>query len=363
MACKPPTRLLSFFILRLKGSQISLQMNKVLSIFILTVVCSLIVWGQTPCNGKQLFVEKSCAGDSVSADEQALFELIGKYRAANGKPSAKLSNSLSSVANRHLLDLKLNVKTFTHSWSNCPYDIKNEKTWPCIIDAPKRLNSGYNGQGYETLYVTATGKASPQMAIEAWKKSTLHNSIILNLDMFASLSWEEIGVAIDGNYAALWFGTSGSGSLIGNNEAGLGVTYEQAVNGLSKLVPVKLANSTVESNRWQGISADKKIKFEISGAQTELDEAKMAVTAELEEDGKLSPKNSAALSTLLKNIFPEWKDRDDWLQNNLKLVGADHTLTRTKVVRKILVQLRYGAAGSVQLYFSPASAKRAIEVF
>ena len=89
----------------------------------------------------------------------------------------------------------------------------------------------------------------------------------------------------------------------------------------------------------------------------------MAVTAQLEEDGKLSPKNLAALYTLVKNIFPEWKDRDDWLQNNLKLIGADHTITRTKIVRKILVQLRYGAAGSVQLYFSPASAKRAIEVF
>lgn len=341
----------------------SQQLVKVVFVLIFAAMCSVMVSGQTPCNGRQLFVEKSCVGDLVSNDEQALFDLIVRYRTANGKPMAKLSTSLSSVANRHLLDLKLNLKAFTHSWSNCPYDIKNEKTWPCIIDAPKRLSSGYNGQGFETLYVTATGKASPQMAIEAWKKSALHNSIILNLDMFASLSWDEIGVAIDGNYAALWFGTTGSGSSMGKNETGLGVTYEQAINGLSTLVPVKLTNSTVESNKWQGASADKKIKFEISGAKTDLNEAKMAVTAQLEEDGKLSPKNLAGLSTLVRNIFPEWKDRDDWLQNNLKLVGADHTITRTKIVRKILVQLRYGAAGSVQLYFSPASAKRAIEVF
>jgi hypothetical protein len=302
-------------------------------------------------------------GDAVFADEQALFDLIAKYRTANGKPIAKLSTSLSTVANRHLLDLKLNLITFTHSWSNCPYDIKTEKTWPCVIDAPRRLNSGYNGQGYETLYVTTTGKAAPQLAIDAWKKSELHNSIILNLGMFASISWDEIGVAIDGNYAALWFGTTGSASSIMNNQAGLGVTYEQAISGLSNLVAVKLINSTVESNKWQGTSADKKIKFELSGSKTDLNEAKMAVTAELESDGQLSQKNLVALFTLLKNIFPDWKDRDDWLQNNLKLLASDHTMSRTKVVRKILVQLRYGAAGSVQIYFSPEAAKRAIEVF
>ncbi len=325
---------------------------------------STLLSGQIQCNGSQLFTEKSCIGDQISSDERTLLDLVNKYRTANGKAAAKPSDSLSIVANRHLLDLKLNVRSFTHSWSDCPYDIKNEKTWPCIIDAPKRLKSGYIGQGYETLYVTSTGKATPQLALDAWEKSTLHNSIILNQDLFKGLPWEEIGVSIEGNYAALWFGTSKrSRGAVGEDGEGLGVTYEQAVNGLTKTIPVKLASSTIENNRWQGTSADKKIRFEISGTKPEINEAKMAVTSSLETDGKLSSKNLQSLSTLLKNIFPEWSDRDVWLQNTLKIIGADHTTSRTKIIRKVLVQLKYGAGNTVQLLFSPENGRRAIEIF
>ncbi len=343
------------------------MLKNILKVFLI-VSCvasaTLIIYGQVQCNGSQVFSEKSCAGDQMSEDEQVLFDIVNKYRAANGQTTAKFSSSLSMVANRHLIDLRINVKSFTHSWSNCPYDIKNDKTWPCIIDAPKRLKSGYSGQGYETLYVTSTGKATPQLALEAWKKSALHNSIILNRDIFKDLPWEEIGVAIDGNYAALWFGTSKrSGSSFGDGGSGIGVTYDQAINGLSKTIPIKLSSSTIENNRWQGISADKKIIFEISGAKANLNEAKMTVTSSLEADGKLSDKNFEALSTLLGNIFPEWADREVWLRNTLKLIGADHTTSRTKVVRKVFVQLKNGAGNTVQLLFSPESGRRAIEIF
>ena len=38
------------------------------------------------------------------------------------------------------------------------------------------------------------------------RRATLHNSIILNLGLFSKVQWDEVGVAIDGEYAALWFG-------------------------------------------------------------------------------------------------------------------------------------------------------------
>ena len=94
---------------------------------------------QSECTKAQIFSSRSCAGDSVSPTEKQLYDLLIKYRTAYGRPAIPLSNALSLVANRHLLDLTQNVRVFTHSWSNCPYDISDQYTWPCIADAPKRL--------------------------------------------------------------------------------------------------------------------------------------------------------------------------------------------------------------------------------
>ena len=41
-------------------------------------------------------------------------------------------------------------------------------------------------------------KATPALALGEWKKSQLHNSIILNDGMFRTMPWDEVGVAIAG---------------------------------------------------------------------------------------------------------------------------------------------------------------------
>lgn len=73
------------------------------------------IFGQVNCTGKQTFSAKSCAGDEFSTDETALFQIMKKYRASNGRPEIRISQALSVVANRHVLDLKQNMKTLTHS--------------------------------------------------------------------------------------------------------------------------------------------------------------------------------------------------------------------------------------------------------
>ncbi len=112
---------------------------------------------QANCSGAQIFTAPACAGDMGTADGSALFRMVNEYRAANKLPALHSSRSLNMVANRRLLDLKQNLKVLTHSWSNCAYDLKDLKTWPCVNDAPRRLNSGYQGQGYETLFRTVSG--------------------------------------------------------------------------------------------------------------------------------------------------------------------------------------------------------------
>ena len=68
--------------------------------------------------------------------------MVKSYRAANKLPELRLSTSFSMVANRQMLDLNQNVRSLTHSWSNCPYDVTDRKSWDCINEAPDALKCG-----------------------------------------------------------------------------------------------------------------------------------------------------------------------------------------------------------------------------
>lgn len=340
-------------------------------VFFLAAVCifaagifATTTLGQAACTGDEIFTQNECSGDANSSEENKLLELVNAYRTVNKRDPIKLSSSLSIVANRRMLDLKQNVKRLTHSWSNCPYDIKDKKTWPCVLEAPAKFNSGYNGQGYETLYRVSKGRVSPVKAVEAWGKSTLHNSIILNLGMFAKMPWDEVGIAIDGEYAALWFGYPGSGGKPPeDNLLGLGVSYDQAVAGLSKILSIDLTNSTVENNKWQGHSSDKKIKLEIFGTPRNISEADMVVVAKLDSDKKLSSKSQFALATLLKNLFPEWDEREAWLEKSIAAISADRTASRSKLVRKIAIELSIDGKNSLKLVIKPEGQQKYVEVY
>ena len=336
-------------------------------IFVLFLIIGALTssaMAQVPCSGKDALNAKSCAGDSNSAEERALFQLVNKYRAANRRPQIKLSPTLSMVANRHLIDLMQNVKAFTHGWSNCPYDIAVEKTWPCVGDAPQRLNSGYKGQGFETLYRTATGNAAPSLALDAWEKSKLHNSIILNLDMFKNMEWDEVGVALDGPYAALWFGAPADkrAAMANVKGIGLGVSYDQAVAGLSKMLSIDQTSSTVEANKWQGFTADKKTKLEIFGSRKDISEASVGISMKLTADGKLSSENQKILVTLLEIFFPEWPNIDAWITSSVAAIAADRSASRTKLVRKNTIEFRSDAPNSLRLRITPESKQKYIEV-
>jgi len=320
--------------------------------------------GQAACTGAQALAAKVCTGDTTSGEERALFDIVNKYRTANGRPALRLSAPLSVLANRRALDMRLNTKTLSHSWSNCAYDIKNDKTWDCVTEAPRRLNTGYKGQGYETLYRTATGTADPKLAMQAWQKSPLHNSIILNTGMFSDSAWDEFGVAVDGQFAVLWFGHPGTrAGVMGGSGPGIGATYDQAVAGLSKVLAVRQVSSTgVEVNKWQGLSADKKIKLEIYGGKKDINEANISITMKL-DSGRLSTQANTALSTLLKNLFPEWPDRDAWIAGAVAAIAANSTASKTKVVRNVNVEVGSGGPGTLRLNVSPSSKPRYIEVF
>ena len=328
----------------------------------LLVLSAMAANGQPACKGKDLFYSYTCAGDTNSGDETALFDLVNKYRVASGQPELRLSPPLSKLANRRLLDLQQNMRVMTHSWSNCPYDIKDESTWPCVIEAPKRLNSGYIGEGYETLYRVQTGKATAALALEAWKKSSLHNSIILNQGMFKDTPWNEVGVGLDGAYAVLWFGYPGKSDRPQTATiAGLGVTYDQAVAGMAKMLTIEQTSSSVENNIWQGFSSDKKIRLEVYGVPKEIGEANVSITVKLEENGKLDANSKSVLTKFLTNIFPEWPDIEAWIDRSVNAISLNRTASRTKLVRKVAIEMSADGQNSIKVSIAPET-KSATEV-
>ena len=145
-------------------------------------------------------------------------------------------------------------------------------------------------------------------------------------------------------------------------DLGLGVTFDQTVSGLSKILAISRTSSTVESNKWQGVSADKKIKLEVYGTPTNVNEANIAVTVSLEPDQKLSPTAHLAMANLLKNIFPEWKDIDEWVDRSVAAINLDPTASRTKLVRKVTTELSASGPRSLKLSIRPSTKPTYFEV-
>ena len=158
----------------------------------------------------------------INSKEKELLKLINEYRKSKKLPPIKLSPELTRVAKIHVHDLITNNpckgKCNMHSWSDkgnwkpCCYtdDHKNaDKMW----SKPSELTS-YKSNGYEIAYQSSDG-AVPSEALLAWKKSQGHNMVIIEKGAFNKMKWKAIGIAVEGNYALVWFGT------LSDNEPGL----------------------------------------------------------------------------------------------------------------------------------------------
>jgi hypothetical protein len=286
--------------------------------FVLLMLFSQVTFSQTNCEGRKIFTEKNCAGDEVSQTEKDLVRIVNEYRTRNNLPAITFSGALSVVANRHLLDLTRNFKSITHAWSNCPYDVKIPSTWKCVFESPKRLNVGYSGNGFENLYRNNDGAATPSLALEAWKKSDLHNSLILNLNIFKDINFDAFGVAINGEYAALWFGSAVKTSTDVNNPKykGLGVSFDKIVSGLSGIV--KINNEVSISGELIAASADKSIILETSGSKENVSSAAFSIKIKVNKNFQLTQQNNNLLQIFLNNLASDWKEKDVWIENSIK---------------------------------------------
>ncbi len=332
--------------------------------FCLIFICVQSLFAQTNCSGTMLFTEKKCVGDEINPTEKELFRIINEYRAQNKLPPVALSEPLSFVANRRLLDLTINVKYLTHGWSNCPYDIKNQSTWNCVFDSPRRLNAGYLGQGFENLYRNLGGGATPVLALEAWKKSPTHNNLILNLDIWKDMKFDALGVGISGNYAAIWFGSSGGEQInLGREIKGLGISFEKLVNGLTTVLSIEKESSLAGSEKWVGKSADNSIKLEIFGQEKDIAETTMSFSVRLDKKFQLTPQGRSALSQFLKNLAESWTQREKWIDTSLQKISRVPKSSQTVDFGNKTIQMKINADNYLTVLVKPNQKPLAKEIF
>ncbi len=239
-------------------------MLKVLSKFIfLTVIVHFSIFRY--CSGQEVIPAWFC----ITEDEYALFKDINEFRKSNFLNPVPLSKSLSYVARQNVNDLNLN-KPFNsdcnfHSWSEggkfegCCFRKKNPD-FSCVRNKPKELTK-YKGEGYELVY-WENGQAFSDAAMDEWKTITPSKDIILNRANWNDLSWNAMGVAIEGNFALLWFG------IVKDTES------EITVCGTDNTI-VSRPDKINESNQKSGYQLPENNRsYVVVGSFTNLEEAK-----------------------------------------------------------------------------------------
>lgn len=157
------------------------------------------------CAGEAIFESTQCQGDGQEPEEARLHELVNQYRAEQGLAPIPRSPSLDLLANRHVLDMALNIGQLTHSWSNCVYDPSDRTTLNCSSRAAQRLGTSYPGKAYENAHYNARG-ATATSALRGWQNSPPHNALLINLSTWRNNRWRAIGIGIYRQYAVLWVG-------------------------------------------------------------------------------------------------------------------------------------------------------------
>ncbi len=333
--------------------------------FVLLFCSSQNIYAQNKCGSTDIYSKKDCAGDESAKAEIELFRLINTYRKQNGLSEIPESKTMYLIANRHLLDLNLNLKKLTHSWSDCDFDYNNAQTWKCIFDAPKKFDPAFTGTGYENVYYNSAGKFTPADALEGWKKSSLHNAAILNLDSFKDTPWIAGGVAIEGNYANLWFVSinSNTGNNVKKNDSkGLGISFKDTVKNLTNVLSIGNVSSTIDSEKWVGTSADKSVFLDIYGKPEEVTEGKLGIRIKLAKANSITPQNKKILSIFLENVSPDWITRSKWLDQAIQKLSGNSKIPVAAVRNEIIYELSVDKNNFLNLLVKPKPKTTAVEI-
>jgi uncharacterized coiled-coil protein SlyX len=214
---------------------------------------------------------------TISQEEQKLYEKIMEYRASKGLGLIPLSGSLTIVAQTHVKDLKNNNPTnnlcnmhswsSNGSWSSCCYT-SDHKQASCMWNKPKELTS-YLGSGYEIAFGSSNAKITAEDALNGWKNSSGHNAVIINQGVWTNKIWKAIGIGITDGYAAVWFGEDldyAETPIIVQN------TIENKVVSSNSKCGGSTSNSTTTTNTYNTQSELSELKSKVSLLNSEVAE-------------------------------------------------------------------------------------------
>nr|WP_314609806.1 CAP domain-containing protein [uncultured Lachnoanaerobaculum sp.] len=155
----------------------------------------------------------------VSEKEAKLYYIINAYRESKGLQKLSFSKSLTIVARTHVSD----SNTYTpenqrdsrgmqgnlHSWSNhgswTPVVYTSDHEYAANMWSKPRELTSYTGNGYE-ISSWYGSNITPEDALDLWKNSSGHNAVMTTQGNWSDL--KTMGVAIDGKYAHVWFGSA-----------------------------------------------------------------------------------------------------------------------------------------------------------
>tara|TARA_B100001250_G_C19204521_1_gene530873 strand:+ start:91 stop:312 length:222 start_codon:yes stop_codon:yes gene_type:complete len=66
--------------------------------------------------------------------------------------------------------------------------------------------TSYKGAGFEISFGNYLESTTPIEALNGWKSSSGHNSVIVNKGGWEDFEWKAIGIGIYKGYALVWFG-------------------------------------------------------------------------------------------------------------------------------------------------------------
>ena len=173
----------------------------------------------TQVSSEETRVTDALKAMGVSEKEAKLYYIINAYRESQGLQKLSFSKSLTIVARTHVSD----SNTYTpenqrdsrgmqgnlHSWSNhgswTPMVYTSDHQYAANMWSKPRELTSYTGNGYE-ISSWNSGNITPEDALDLWKNSSGHNAVMTTQGNWSDL--KTMGVAIDGKYAHVWFGSA-----------------------------------------------------------------------------------------------------------------------------------------------------------
>lgn len=173
----------------------------------------------TQVSSEETRVTDALKAMGVSEKEAKLYYIINAYRESQGLQKLSFSKSLTIVARTHVSD----SNTYTpenqrdsrgmqgnlHSWSNhgswTPMVYTSDHQYAANMWSKPRELTSYTGNGYE-ISSWNSGNITPEDALDLWKNSSGHNAVMTTQGNWSDL--KTMGVAIDGGYAHVWFGSA-----------------------------------------------------------------------------------------------------------------------------------------------------------